>query len=534
MDAKELAECGHELFAKRSSLMLLWQEIAEQFYPERADFTYRRTLGTDFAAHLSTSYPLMCRRELGDQIGVMLRPTAKEWFKIAPTDPARETNQAKRWLEWAAGTMRRAMYDRKSNYTRASKEADHDFASFGQYVKQIRLNRNRDALLYQTHHLRDCAWKENEEGGIGMFFRKWKPTCRDMKRLFGDKVHSEVIDALLKNKHNQEVECFHMMVEADLYNENARGFPYWSIYYDLDHHHTIEAVPVPSQEYSISRWQTVSGSQYAFSPAAIAGLPDGRLIQAMTYTLLEAGEKATNPPMVATDDVVKSDVSIYAGGITWVDRDYDERLGDAVRPLVQDKSGIPFGADMVRDSRAMLMQAFYLNKLNLPERAPEMTAYEVGQRIQEYIRGAMPIFEPMETECNGQDCEMTFDVLLRNGAFGSPNDMPKELRGAELHFRFESPLHDAIEQAKGQRFIEMSQYIATAIQLDQTASALPDAKAALRDVLMGIGAPAKWIRDEVTVKQMEEQFAQEQAAAKQLALMQQGSEVVKNLAAGTA
>ena len=74
------------LFAKRGSLMMLWQEQAEQFYPERADFTINRILGEDFAAHLTSSFPLLCRRDLGDQIGVMLRPTAKPWFHMVPTD----------------------------------------------------------------------------------------------------------------------------------------------------------------------------------------------------------------------------------------------------------------------------------------------------------------------------------------------------------------------------------------------------------------------------------------------------------------
>ena len=49
----------------------------------------------------------------------------------------------------------------------------------------------------------------------------------------------------------------------------------------------------------------------------MAALPDARLLQAMTYTLLEAGEKTTNPPMVVTKGAVRSDVSIFAGGLTW-------------------------------------------------------------------------------------------------------------------------------------------------------------------------------------------------------------------------
>jgi hypothetical protein len=131
-----------------------------------------------------------------------------------------------------------------------------------------------------------------------------------------------------KNKPNEEFECMHMMLEADMYERRSGAHgTYWSIYYDHGNEHVIQEVNTWNQEYAIPRWQTVSGSQYAFSPATVAALPDARLLQAMTYTLLEAGEKVTNPPMVATQDVVRSDVAIYAGGITWVDRDYDEKLG---------------------------------------------------------------------------------------------------------------------------------------------------------------------------------------------------------------
>jgi hypothetical protein len=85
----------------------------------------------------------------------------------------------------------------------------------------------------------------------------------------------------------------------------------------------MEEVSQWNREYSIERWQTVSGSQYAYSPATIVALPDARLLQAMTYTLLHAGEKIVDPPLIATEDVVRSDVALYAGGITWIDRDYE-------------------------------------------------------------------------------------------------------------------------------------------------------------------------------------------------------------------
>ena len=558
MNAKELNDQATMLFGKRASLLSLWQEQANNFYPERADFTYQRSLGTDFAADLMSSYPVVVRRELQDQITTMLRPTAKPWFHTATVDVRREDNDAKRWLQWADSTMRRAMYDRKTMFTRATKEGDGDFSCFGQTVISIRLNKFANALLYRCHHLRDCVWMESDDGHIMFVARKWKPGARDLYRMFGDKCHREVIGwATTQNKPYEEIDCMHMVVESDMYSgpidtyerdavtgtagptrrEISQGerekYPWVHVTYDVGHETILEARCTHNKEYIIPRWQTVSGSQYAFSPATVAGLPEARLIQAMAYTLLEAGEKVTNPPMIATVDVVRSDMAIYAGGTTWVDRDYDERMGDALRPMNIDAKGMPLGLEMVQDSRQMLAQCFYLNKLSLPVRRPEMTAFEVGQYVAQYIRDAMPIFEPMEQSYNGDLCEVTFDVLRRGGAFGNPADMPPSLQGAELQFRFESPLHDAIEQQKGTKFVEMKGLIAEAVAMDQSAAALPDVKVALRDALMGIGVEAKWLRTEVTVQNIEDQQKAAAAAEATLAAMQQGSEVAKNLGAAT-
>ena len=530
MDAKTLHEEGLALFTKRSTLMLLWQEEAENFYPERADFTYRRTVGTDYAANLATSYPVLTRRDLADQIGAMLRPSQKEWYHMAPTDPGREGNDAKRWLEWAGGTMHRAMYDKRSLFTRATKTGDNDYAAFGQAVLSVRLNKDGNRLLYRCYHLRDCAWMEDENGEIVAVFRKWKPKARDLKRLFGTKVHRSVDDLLIQNKPFQEIECMHMMVAADMYDIDAKGRPWVSVHYDTEHTHVMEDVAQWTKEYVVPRWFTIDGSAYAYSPATVVALPEARLLQAMTYTLLEAGEKVTNPPMIATIDAVRSDMAIYAGGAIWIDRDYDERMGDALRPMNIDAKGMPIGIEMQQDSRALLKECFYLNKLSLPQRAPEMTAYEVGQRIQEYIRGAIPLFEPMEMDYNGGLCEETFDLLLRNGALGSPHDMPKNLQGADIMFRFESPLHDAIGQQKGQKLLELQQMVSTAITMDQNAAAVPDALVALRDALDGVGVPAKWVRSEVTAQQMIDAAANAAKAQETLAAMTQGSEIAQNLA----
>lgn len=536
MNAKELYGQGERLFSHRSTLMLLWQELAEHFYAERADFTYLRSLGTDFASNMMTSYPMMVRRDLGDQIGQMLRPSDKEFAKMVPVDTRRQDNDAQRWLEWATGAQRRAMYDRRSQFVESQRMADNDYATFGCCTTQVRMARSMDRLLFQDWHLRDVAWQHNADREICGTWRKAMITARDLCNIFKD-VHDDVRRCLTGSnpKPFEEFECYHMEVEADMYDEKSRNEGWWwSIWYDTKHHKVMESVAIPETTYVHGRWLKPGTSQYAFSPAAIVALPEARLLQAMTYTLVEAGEKIVNPPMIATDQAVRSDINVYAGGITWADRDYDEKFGEVLRPMNIDAKGMPIGMEMQQDSRSMIMQAFYLNKLQLPQRGKEMTAYEVGQRVQEYIRNALPLFEPMEDERNGAIWEKTFNLMRRHGAFGSDQDMPKSLQGGvELQFQFESPLHDAIEQIKGAKFVESGQYIATAMQLDPSAGALIDVKTALRDVLQGVKVPAKWVNNEVTVKQAEEQMRSAQQAQAGLAAMQQGSEVVGNLAAAS-
>jgi hypothetical protein len=316
-----------------------------------------------------------------------------------------------------------------------------------------------------------------------------------------------------------------------MYDKKSEGFPRMSIWYDAEHEHILEERPIRGQHYIIPRWQTVSGSQYSYSPATVCALPDARLLQAMTFTLLEAGEKATSPPIIATTDAVRSDVALYAGGITWVDNEYDERLGEALRPLNQDFRGFNFGVQMNQDTRMMLHSAFYLDALRLPERAPEMTAYEVGQRVQEYIRNALPIFEPMEMQYNAAVCNEVFEILMHNGAFGPPSSWPMKLRGSEVDFAFESPLHDAIEEQKGQKFQQAQALIGSAIALDPACGFVPKAEVALRDALLGIGVPAAWINNAEYVQKAKEAQAEQAANQQRLAAIQQASEAAKNLGA---
>ena len=488
-----------------------------------------------------TSYPLVVARELQNTFSSMLRPRDQDWFSMTIEREERLDKRGREWLEQATKTQRRAMYDSKSGFTRATKEGDQDFAVLGNAVLTRETDMKEQRLLYRSWHLKDTVWSEKYDGTVGEVYRWWNPTAAELIKRFPDS-YPKAIENFVKDDPYREVPCLHVVIPGEDYDRvaapGATGnppkyrTPWAQIYVCLEHKCVLEEAGSFSRIYTIPRWQTVKGSQWAYSPAAVAGLPDARLLQAMTLTLMEAGENSVRPPLIATQEAIRSDVALYSGGITWVDAEYDERLGEALRPLqLAQGSSMQAAAEMMKDAREKLVQAFYLNKLTLPAPDREMTAYETGQRIQEWIRSALPLFEPVETEYNAALCDDTFEALFRENAFGPYNEIPPSVRGQDVKFRFESPLHQATERKKGALLLQAAQLIGQAAQLDPNVVAELNVSDALRDALTGVGVPATWLRDPAEVAQITQAKAEQQAAALRTQQIQSAGDAAQSMGA---
>src|SRR5262249_31538881 len=155
-----------------------------------------------------------------------------------------------------------------------------------------------------------------------------------------------------------------------------------------------EEIPQRWLGYVIDRWATISGSQYAYSPSAIYGLPDARMLQQITLTMLEAGQKATDPPMIAVSEAINGGVNVGAGMITWTDADYEERTGEVLRPMEMRFDGIRYGAEREERVSGQLDAVFFLNQIRIPQITKEMTAYEASKLYEEFQRNALPLLEP--------------------------------------------------------------------------------------------------------------------------------------------
>lgn len=516
---------SEQLFSKKQDLLSLWQEYALHFYPERADFTVTRNIGEEFASHLTTSHPVKVARDLANVFSTMLRPRQKQWFSAKTSNYEYLSDESKDFLEFISGSMKNAMGYSRGGFTRSTKEGDHDMAVFGNTAISCEMNWKEKAPLWRNWHLRDMAWCEDVTGAVGRVDRKGMLPARVLMQLFNGNVHQRVKDCAAKEPY-KEIEYRHFVIPTDEY-DNGKKYKnkYVSIFYDPANKFVMEERNIDYPYYIIPRWKTISGSQYAYSPATVAGISDARMLQDMMLVLIEAGQKSVDPPMIAVTEAIRSDVNLFAGALIPVDSSYDERLGEVLRPIKQDYSGINIGLELIQATKTALVESFYLNKIGLPPMGSGMSQLEVSQRVQEYVMNGLPLFEPLEDEYNSQICSQLFDVMMAGGFVGfRPNDIPEELLGEEIIFTFENPLRDAADKVKGSQYLEIKGLIAQAINTDPSVAQILDDETALRDVIEGIGGPRKWIRSEEEMDALKQAAAEQQQAMQLINTIKQGAE----------
>lgn len=549
---RRLAQQSEYLFDNpvRKRMVRRWQQAAEQFYPERADFYLGDLKYGDNDERVRdgqiTDYPSLVRRNLANQVSAMLRPRGIVWFHLQTQfQKINEAQRPKIWLEAGSERLRLILYNTGGGFVDSTDSCDNDLVTFGNGILQPTYNSRRDGLLWRNWHPRDVAWSEDVNGENDRVFRKQQMTIRDVIRYFR-KANGEISPAVMKAVDDdpyKELTIQHIVVRSDEYpvegkeytgeeSKNKR-FPFRSIFIDHENETILEDVPARRLGYIIVKWGKIPGTQFGYSHASSSALGNARTLQRMALTLLEAGERAVDPALIVVGEAVQGGVNLVSGQMTYVSAEYDERTGEAVRTLPVDKGGLNWGIDRETRIREEIKEAFYLNQLEMPEaqgRGEQKTAYETQQRIEENIRRSLPLFEPFEAGYSAKVCESAFEHAMElNGFTDLLRQIPPELAGQEIKFTFESPLQAARQRANTQAFMQVSQVLTVASQLDPHIGADYDVRTATRDAVAGTQPPATWTLPEDQADANRKALADQAASAARDQLLRQG---VQDLAQG--
>jgi hypothetical protein len=538
---RELCRISDGLFSAKQRWDSLCQELAENYYPARADFTTELNLGDDFALDIMDSYPVQARAQLSDAIEAMLRQG--EWFKVSTGDDDRDKRPGNaRALGRLTMLLRNMLADPRTRWMQSMKEADPDYITFGQAVTSWHPSRDRTFGFQEAHHPRDCAFLLGPEHQTDTMYRKVKKTCREIMQLLDSgkwtgTPHPDIKKSA-KDEPDRLIELRHcLMPMDDIYGSDSkmkrklgRHNKWCSLYFDVEHETTFSSKGAPIFNYQVSRYRTLSTWPWGFSPVALQTLPDARMSQSLAAIFLEQGEKALDPPMIGAGDVFRNDINLWSGGFTMVDLADDRKLSD-VMTVVDTSKNMAVGFEMRAEQRSLIAEGFLLNRLMLPN-TKEMTAYESGIRLDEFRRAALPFFSPIEVEHHAPRLSGALDLAFSQ-SWIRPEELPEELHGQQISYRFQTPLNDAEGQKTVAAFQQAVANIGAMTDIDPTVKDLIDWSEASLDAVRGGGAPPTWFLDEEQIKERKAQNQKLKDAKAAGEAMQQGAAVAADVSSAT-
>lgn len=439
-DIPAILKRWRKIDADKSQWHGLWDDLARVMLPRRVGFVSTTIEGERRTDDIFDGTPMQAARTLANAIGGLLRPEGLPEVSMKADDDGLDAlEEVQTWFADSEGRLRNAFNNPKARYRQASGETDQDLVVLGTSIKFVGESAKRDSLLFQSLHLKDAAVFFNDEGAAEGLYRKRKMPIRQVAGLFGEGKLSEKSREVFEKTPDDKIDVLHVVIPRKAGTATAlfaRDLPFSDQWIEIDAKHELFVGGFHEFPFIVSRWDTTSGEDYGRSPGMIA-LPDADTLQAMGETILIAGQRAADPPLMAPNDGSFDAINTFPGGLSY----YAVETAEAVRgnPFFSLESGtnLPISRDMQRDERDQVFAAFFRNVLNLPIDGPQMTAFEVSARKQEFMREIGPIFGRLETDDTAPTVERAFMIMLRANAF---LPIPEVLQGRNIRFEYDSPV----------------------------------------------------------------------------------------------
>ena len=510
--AKILLSRFDRLKTQRQNWESHWQEVADYMQPRKADVTKTRSKGDKRTELIFDSSPLQSVELLSASLHGMLTNPSTPWFSLKFKSEGMEgEDEAKEWLESATEVMYSAF--NQSNFQQEIFELYHDLITFGTAAMFIEED-DEDNIKFSTRHINEMYISENDKGKIDTVFRKFKISARAAIQKFGSV--STNIAVIAKKDPYEEVEILHAVYPREDFNpkkQDKENMKFESVYLDADSGDELSVSGFREFPFVVPRYLKASHEIYGRSPAMTA-LPDVKMLNEMSKTIIKSAQKQVDPPLLVPDDGFMLPVRTVPGGLNF----YRAGTRDRIEPLNIGANNT-LGLNMEEQRRNSIRNAFYVNQLMMQD-GPQMTATEVIQRNEEKMRLLGPVLGRLQSELLKPLIDRAFAILMRRNLFAQAPDF---LSGQEIEIEYVSPL------AKAQKSTEL-QSIMRAIEIMGSLSNVApvfdhiNMDKLVRHLTSIVGVPQKILKPQAELNAERQQAAQQQEQMQQMQQVQQLAE----------
>jgi hypothetical protein len=384
------------------------------------------------------------------------------------------------------------------------------------------------SIRYRSVHLSELFIAENHQGIIDTVHRRFTMTARQAAQKFGEDVLPDTIKNSLEKTPDRRFEFIHAVAPNDDYEagrKDYRGMGYYSCYVSIDGRNILGEGGYRSFPYAIGRYTTSPKETYGRSPA-MSVLPDIKMLNEMSKTVIRAAHKIVDPPLLLQEDGALQAFNLAPGSLNYGGVN-DQ--GQQVVHALQTGARVDIGLEMMDQRRKTINDAFLVTLFQILVEAPTMTATEAMLRAQE--KGALlaPTMGRQQSEFLGPMIERELDILAHAGALPP---MPDALlhAGGMVDIEYVSPLNKAQRAEEGVAIMRTLESITPIAQIDPSVMMVFDPEGIARELAEINGVPAKIIRSPEQIKQLKDQQAQAQQAQNLLQAAPVVSSSMKDLA----
>lgn len=439
--AKQLLKQFEVMEADRNLHENGWRDVSEQ-EAGRREFSQTATQGEPRMAFIFDTTALHSGGLLASGIHALQSNPSTKWFRLVTMDPRlMQDVDVQFWLEDAEEQLLNVFRSPERGFNRSMREVYIDDVWFGNAAMFI------DDIpgfgpIYSARPLREMFWLEDEYSRIDTIFRNLEFTARNASKRFGNKAGKRVEQLIAKEEFEKKIAFLHVLKPTDDPDPSSllpqRRMKLHSIYIEKEDMIVASEGGYEEQPCPTPRWETDSDETYGRGPGTFA-LADAMMLNEMSRTVLTAGQKATNPPILVADDNILSNVRVHPNGVMTARADaFNQRRGP-IEMFPVDARGVGIGAELLRDRQAGVRQHFMPELLSMITNAGKtpMTAEQVRTLTTTYMNIVSPILGDLQTGLLGPVIKRTFNIMKRQGAFLQPE--PTLLKTAPLRIEYQSP-----------------------------------------------------------------------------------------------
>lgn len=488
-----------------------WREIAERVLPRQDWFEgSTKTPGDKRTEKLFDATAALGLERFAAAMESMLTPRTMRWHKLQASIPELEDNmQVQAYLDQVTDILFRVRYNPRANFASQAHENYMSLGAFGtgaMFIDDI----PGTGMRYKSVHLSEVYISENHAGQVDKIHRKFPLTARQAAQKWGLDALPEKMRVAAEKEPEREFEFIHCVKpnpEMKAGRADYQGMPFASYYISVEGNQMMSVGGYQSFPYAVSRYVTAPKEIYGRSPAMTV-LPDIKMINEMSKTVLRAAHKIVDPPLLLQEDGVLQAFSTRPGSLNY--GGVDDQGRQVVQPL-QTGARIDIGMDQMEQRRKVINDAFLITLFQILVESPNMTATEAMLRAQE--KGALlaPTMGRQQSEMLGPMIERELDILARAGQLPP---MPEALveAGGEVQIEYVSPLNRAQRAEEGVAILRTLEAVTPLAQIDPSVMMIFKPTEIARELSEINGVPAKILRSEEEVEAMKMEQQQEMQA----------------------